>query len=176
MACSTTLLRFGGKTDHQARAPIRVAGDAGENVRILGQVERRDGVAVLFQLLAGFRSHTPICHGSCKNRDIRRQGLFDRLIHLAGGFDPNHLYAWRISASLPARRDSVHAGAEIPRRLGQSIALFAGGPVGDVAHGINRFMGRARRDQHMAAGQGHSQTGEKPGLGIGMVVPAATAR
>ena len=39
------------------------------------------------------------------------------------------------------------------RRLGDGVALAAGGAVGEVAHRVDRLMGRAGGHQHMAAGK-----------------------
>ena len=46
-----------------------------------------------------------------------------------------------------------HLGAGGGRRCGDGVALLAGRAVGDVAHRIDRLVGRAGRDQHALAGK-----------------------
>ncbi|MNX80670.1 hypothetical protein D3C86_1123350 [compost metagenome] len=49
--------------------------------------------------------------------------------------------------------DQGHAGAGLHRGFGQGKAHFPGAVVGDVAHRVDVFLGRAGGDQHVFAGQ-----------------------
>ena len=119
-------------------------GDRREDVGIFDQLQRRHARRGLLQFLLAFIGDAPVGDRGGEDRDIRRQRGFDPLQHVARGFHMLHRDAGGI-AEIDRARDQGDVGAGGLRRGGDGKALLAGGAVGDVAHRIDRLMGRALR-------------------------------
>ena len=146
------MLGLGGETDHQRRPGIGEPGDGGEDVRILHQFQPGQGAGGLLDLLVAFAGGAPVGDRGGEDRHIRRQRRLDRGQHLAGALDPLDGNARRIGQ--PDRpRHQHHLGPGRPRRGGDGETLLAGRTVGDIAHRIDRLMGRPRGDQDAPARQ-----------------------
>ena len=147
------VLGLRGKADHQRRPHARtLGGDGLEDVRVLDQLEPRQGLAALLDLLAGLRRHAPVGDGGGEDGDVGRQRGLRRRQHLARGLHPHHLHARGIGdAGGPAHER--HLRAQRARLGGDGRALLAGRAVGDVAHRIDGLVRRAGGDEHAAAGE-----------------------
>ena len=113
------------------------------------QRRRRLPRRLLDLLFAGI-GDAPIGDRGGKDRDIGGQRALDGRQHVARAFDMHRVHAGRIgNVDRPA--DQRHLGAGCCRRCCDGVALLAGGAVGDIAHRIDRLVGRAGGDQHALA-------------------------
>ena len=145
------VLGLGGKPDHQLRplAVLRWATVA----RMSGfSTSASAGVAPLAFLIFSRPQlgGAPVRDGGGEDRAVGRQRCFDRGQHLARGLDLHHPHARRIG-QIDRPRDQHRLGARGCGCGGDGVALLAGGTVGDVAHRIDRLVGRAGGHQHALA-------------------------
>ena len=118
--------------------------DGREDVGIFDQLQRRHAAPSLLQFLLALVRDAPVGDGGGEDRDVGGQRGFHRRQHLARGFHMRHRDAGGI-VELDRAGNQRDVGAGGRCGGGNGKALLAGGAVGDVAHGIDRLMGRARR-------------------------------
>ncbi len=124
-------------------------GHGREDVGVLGEPQggRR---SVLLDLLRRGVGDAPVGDGSGEDRDIDRQRGLARRQHVPRALDPDEPDAGRVGlVAWPG--DENRLGAERGERGGDGVALLARGAVGDVAHGVDRLMGRPARHQRAPA-------------------------
>jgi hypothetical protein len=110
-------------------------------------------LAALLELLVRCARDTPVRNRGGEHGDVSGQRRTHGLQHLGRGLDLDHVDTCkrRRADRSGHERDT---GAE-PRSLGgDGRSLLAGGPVRDIAHGIDRLVRRTAGDKHMPAGKG----------------------
>ena len=138
------------KADHELR-PLRFARrDRREDVGVLDQAELRAAVALLDFLFRFFGA--PIGHRRREYCDIGRERLFDRGKHLARGRYLHGLHARRIR-QVDRSGHQDHLGACGRGGACDGVALLPGRAVGEIAHRIDRLVGRPGGDDHAFAGE-----------------------
>ena len=140
------VFRFGRKADDEATgacAPARSSREyPGSRVSATAGACR---LRVFLILLLASDFGTPIGDGGGEHRDIDRQRGFASGQHLARGRRLSQASHGAGGAMFDGAGDERRLGAGLRQRIGDRIALFAGGTVGDEAHGIERLLRWARR-------------------------------
>ncbi|CEI75692.1 Uncharacterized protein PAE221_01272 [Pseudomonas aeruginosa] len=154
LACSIVQQVFGFCGEAHAEGTILALCEGGENVGIAHQLQEQALAAgrVFLQFVRG--DHFRAVVGDRRGGDQQVAGHR----RLAGG---QHVAgADHVDALHPVGRGQVHRAGDqghpcagFHRRLGEGEAHLSGTVVGDVAHRVDVFLGRAGGDQHMHAGQ-----------------------
>ena len=164
---------LGSKAHDEGRAPRAPPGDGGEDVRVLDQGQGGGEAAILLDLARPRLGGAPVADRGGEDCQIGRQGRLDRGQHLAGALHPHHGDALRIgdrdrSGDQGDPRPGLRGGG------GDRVALAARGAVGEVAHGIDRLVGRPRGHEHVPPGQrffGDLAARQKPDAGARGALP-----
>ena len=152
-------LGLGGKPDDEARAAGLAFGDRGEDVRVLHQREGgRTGRGLLRLLRAGF-GDPPVRNRRGEDGGVGRQSGLDGGEHRPCALDMNDFHAGRIG-QLDGPGHQRDGRACIRRGAGDGVTLLAGRAVGEIAHRVDRLVGRARGDEDAPAGQ-HAARGAR---------------
>ena len=153
LACSTTFSVSAANPITRPRPPGLEMRHGREDVRVLDQRQRRRAAAALLELLAaaGRRCASPrprrrtraTSAGSARSTAASISRALSTL---------TTLHAWRVG-NVHRPRHQRHLGAGRCGGRGDGVALLAGRAVGDVAHRIDRLVGRPGGDQHAPAGE-----------------------
>ena len=140
-----------GEAHDQRGPPVAHPAHGGEDVGVLGEVERGQSARpVLLHFLVRRARDAPVGHGGGEDGGIGGQGGLNRLQHLARGLDLDHMHpagTFRIGRT----RDEGDGGAQCRQRLGNRRALRPGRAVRDIAHRVDGFVGRPGGDEDMLA-------------------------
>ena len=141
-----------GKADDEVR-PFGIAvRDGGEDVGIFRQRQGRRLARLLLDLVVARPFGAPVGNGGGEHRDVGGQRLLHRLEHLLRCLDFYHGEARRIG-QIDRTGHQHHLGAGRGGGGCNGVALLARGTVGDIAHRIDRLIGRSRCDQDACAGE-----------------------
>ncbi len=145
------VVRLGGKADDDAVSPA--LGERGENVGVLGERDLVEGFGGLLELVVGCLLGAVVGDRGRQDRRVcRGEGVLRGLEHLGCRGDVDHAHAGWLGKRDGAG-DERHVRAVRGGSRGDGISHLARGGVGEVAHGVHRFMRGAGRDDHALAGE-----------------------
>ena len=134
---------FGSKADHQLRSLCATLADPRKNIWIFCKFQLGHDTILFFQFARLRCDNPPISHRRSTDRGIRWQRRLHRRGHLLRCLNRNYCNpVW--CSDLCRARDKNHLTPKCRKRCGDRTALRARGPVGNIAHRINRLMRWAR--------------------------------